>query len=73
MLYLVVFYIWYWSAIDFLQWDVESTSKLDYEGVNASMGPSGSHSKLINHVDMIYEGWIDSRFNLVHKGVLVIT
>ncbi|KAL6348408.1 hypothetical protein AAG906_005716 [Vitis piasezkii] len=53
-------------------WDVESTSKLDYEGVNASMGPSGSHSKLINHVDMIYEGWIDSRFNLVHKGVLIL-
>ena len=36
------------------------------------MGPSGPRSKLIYHDDTVYEGWIGSRFTLVHKGVLVI-
>ena len=36
------------------------------------MGASGPHSELICHDDTIYEGWIDSRFIIVHKGVLVI-
>ena len=36
------------------------------------MGPSGPHSKPIYHDDMVYEGWIGSRFILMHKGVLVI-
>ena len=37
------------------------------------MGPSGPHSKLIYLVGMNYEGWIGSRFNFVHKGILVTT
>ena len=36
------------------------------------MGLSGPHSKLIYNIDMVYKGWIDSRFTFVHKGVLVI-
>ena len=36
------------------------------------MGSSGHHSKLIDHENTIYEGWIDFRFILVHKGILVI-
>ena len=35
-------------------------------------GCSGPHYDLIYHDDTIYEGWIDSRFILEHKGVLVI-
>ena len=31
------------------------------------MGPSGPHSKLIYHDDMIYESWIDYRFTLMYK------
>ena len=34
------------------------------------MGPNGPCSKLIYHDDMVYEGWIDSKFILVHKAVL---
>ena len=37
------------------------------------MGPSRPHSELIYHDDMFYEGYISSRFILVHKGILVIT
>ena len=37
------------------------------------MGLSGPRSKLIYLVGMGYEGWIDSTFTFVHKGVLVIT
>ena len=33
------------------------------------MGPSGPRFKLIYHYDMFYEGWIDSKFIFVHKGV----
>ena len=36
------------------------------------MCPSGSHFELIYHDDMVYEGWIDSKFTLVHKNVLII-
>ena len=53
--------------------NVESTSKLDYEGVNTLMGPNGPHAELIYHDDIVYEGWIDSKFILVHKGVFVIS
>ena len=42
----VVICIWYWSAIDSLWWDVESTSELDYEGANTPMGPNGAHFEL---------------------------
>ena len=45
---------------------------MDFEGGNNPMGPSGPHSKPIYHDDMVYEGWIGSRFILMHKGVLVI-
>ena len=37
------------------------------------MGPSGPRFKLVYHVDMVNKSWIDSRFPLVHKGVLAIT
>ena len=69
---LFIIYIGYWSAIDFLQWDVESTSKLDCKGDNTPMDASSLHSKLIYHDDMVYESWIDFQFTLVHNGILVI-
>ena len=28
--------------------------------------------KLIYYDDTVYEGWIDSKFTLMHKGILVI-
>ena len=37
------------------------------------MGPNGSHSELYTMIGIIYEGWIGSKFTLVHKSVLVIT
>ena len=37
------------------------------------MGLNGPRSKLKYHDDMVYEGQIDSKFIIVHKGVLVIT
>ena len=70
---LVVIYIRYWSSIDSLQWDVESTLELDFEGASIPIGPSGSHFELIYIVGMGYEGRIGFRFTFVHKGVLVIT
>ena len=36
------------------------------------MGPSGLCFELIYHDDIVYEGWIGSKFILVHKGVLAI-
>ena len=69
---LVVIYIGHQSAIDFLQWNVESTSELNFEGANTPMSPSGPHSKLIYHDDTVYEGQISFRFILMHKDVLVI-
>ena len=36
------------------------------------MGPSDLRSKLIYHDDTAYESWIDSRFTLMHKGILVM-
>ena len=36
------------------------------------MGLSGPRFKLIYHDDTVYEGWIGSRFILMHKGILVI-
>ena len=71
--HLVVIYIGYLIAVDYLQWNVESTSELDYEVVSNPMGPSGPRSKFIYHDDMIYNGQIDYRSILVHKGVLVTT
>ena len=69
----LVIYIGYWSAVDSLQWNVESTSELDSKGANTLMVPRDPCSELIYHDDTIYESWIDSKFILVHKGVLVIT
>ena len=53
-------------------WNVELTSKLDSKGANTPMGPSGPYSELICHDDMVYEGWIDTKFIFVHKDILVI-
>ena len=36
------------------------------------MCPSDTRSKLVYHNDTFYEGWIDSGFILVHKGLLII-
>ena len=69
----IIIYIGYQSAIDSLQWDIESNLELDFEGANASMGLNGLCFELIYHVGMIYEGWNDFRFTLIHKGVLVIS
>ena len=35
------------------------------------MCPSGSHTKLIYHVNTVYEDWIGSWFTLAHKNILV--
>ena len=72
-LHLVVIYIGYWSAVDSLQWNVESISELDFEEANTPMGPNGPNTKLIYRDDRVYDGWIDSKFIHVHKSVLVIT
>ena len=37
------------------------------------MGPNGAHSELIYHDGTVYEGWIGSRFIIVHKVILVIS
>ena len=37
------------------------------------MGPSGPYFELIYHDDMVYDGWISSRFIFLDKSVLVIT
>ena len=36
------------------------------------MNPNGHRFKLIYYDDMVYKGWIGSRFILVHKGILLI-
>ena len=72
-LHLTIIYMGYQSVVDSLQWNVESTSKLDYESVNTPMDLNGPYSKIIYHDDKIYEGWIGSKVILVHKSVLVIT
>ena len=69
---LVVIYMRNWSVVDSFQQNVESTLELDYERANTPIGPNSPHSELIYHDDTIYEGWIDSKFILVHKGVFVI-
>ena len=55
---LVAIYIGYWSAIDFLWWDVESISEFDFKGASTLMGHSGPRSKPIFLDDTVYEGWI---------------
>ena len=45
---------------------------MDYKGVGTPMGPSSPYCELIYHDSKIYKGWIDSKFTLLHKGVLVI-
>ena len=67
----IVIYIKYQSAIDFLQWNVKSTSKLNYEGFSTPMGPNGPRFKLIYHDGMVYEVWIGFKFTIAHKGILV--
>ena len=70
-LHLVVIYKGHWSAIDHpLQWNVESTSELDYERASTPMGPNGPRSELIYHDDMVYKGWISSRSILMHKVIV---
>ena len=71
-LHFVVIYTGYQSVVDFLQLNVESTSKFHYEGASTAMGLSGFCFKFIYHDDTIYKGWIDSRFILMDKGILVI-
>ena len=70
---LVIIYIGYWSSVDSLQWDIESTSKLDYEKADTPMGPNGLRFELICLVVIGYEGWIDSKFTFMYKSVLLIT
>ena len=36
------------------------------------MGPSCLCIELVYHDDMVYEGWIDSKFILVYKSIWVI-
>ena len=70
---LAINYIKYWSSIESLQQDVESTLELDYEEVSTPMGPNGPCSELIYLVGMDYEGQIGFKFTFVHKGVSIIT
>ena len=70
---LIIIYIVYQSGINCLQWNVESTSELDFERVGTPMGFNGPHSEHIYHDDTIYKGWIGSKFTIMHKDVLVIT
>ena len=70
---LIVIYIGDWSVVDSLQWNVESNSKLDSKGASTPMGPNGPRSNLIYHHGMVYKRWIDYKFILICKGVLVIT
>ena len=49
-----------WSVVVCLLWNVESTSKLDYEGASTPMVLNGPHFELIYHDDMVYEGSIGS-------------
>ena len=70
---LIVIYIGYWGSVDSLQWDVESTLEMDYEGTSILMGPSGPRFELLYLVGMGYEGRIDSKFTFVHMDVLIIT
>ena len=53
---LVVIYIQHWNVVDSLQWNLESTSKLDFEGVNTLMGPNGARFDLIYHYGKVCEG-----------------
>ena len=71
-LHLIVIYIGYWGIVDSLQWDIESTLELEYEGVGIPMSPNSPCFDLICHVVMVYEGLFDSRFTLIHKGILVM-
>ena len=68
----LVIYIGYWSAVDSPQWNIESTLELDFEEANTPMGPNSLFFELIYHDGIVYKGWIDLWFTLVHKGVLVI-
>ena len=46
-LYLIVIYIRCWNTIDSLQWIVESTLELDFEGASTLMGPISPRFELI--------------------------
>ena len=72
-LHLIVIYMGYQIVVDFFQWNVESTSKLDFERANTPMGHSGPQLELIYYDDIVYEGSIGSQFIIVYKGILVIT
>ena len=37
------------------------------------MDPNGSRSKFIYYDNMVYKSWIDCRFTLIYKGILIIT
>ena len=51
-----VIQIGYWSANDSLQWNVESTSQLDFKGASTPVGPNYPCFELKYHNDTIYEG-----------------
>ena len=71
--FLVVIYIGYWSAIDSLQWDIESILEFDFEGTSTFMGPNVPRCELIFLDGIDYKGLISFQFTFVHKGILVIT
>ena len=52
---------------------LESISEFVYERANTPMGLSCPRSKIIYHDGiLVYEGWIDSWFTNVNKGVFLI-
>ena len=53
---LIIIYIGYWSLVDSLWWDVESSLELDFEGANIPMGLSSPHFEPIYLVGTSYEG-----------------
>ena len=55
-LHIVVIYIRHWSLVDSFSWNVESTSKLDYEESNTAIDPNWPYSEHIYHDDTFYYG-----------------
>ena len=47
--------------------------KIGLWGSQYSYGPQWSLLWALYHDDMVYEGWIYSRFILMHKSILIIT
>ena len=71
-LYLVTIYIKHQSVVNFLEWDVESTSDWILREPIFSLGSSGLDPLEFSfHCDTIYKVWLCFLFTYVYNGVLV--